>query len=88
MPEVDKRKIVLGFRVDPDWMKENTEVLNPVKIVFTGRFPLEFMELKILNQSGLTMWFCGAPFDFEQEDAQELINAGFARNTKTPRGEI
>lgn len=82
-----EEKLILGFRVDPDWLKEKTKVLNPVKLVYTGRFPLKFMELKLLNESGTTMFFHGAPFDFEQESAEALIKAGFGRKFGTPQGE-
>ena len=83
----ERGRIGLGFRVDPDWLKDRTYVPDPVTVRFTGRNPLQFMDLNILGGSGLTMFFSGAPFEFARKDAQELIKAGFARDVRTPRGE-
>ncbi len=87
MPENNENRITLGFRVDPDWLKDKTCVPDPVSVHFTGRNPFQFMDLNILGGSGLTMFFSGAPFEFTRKDAQELIKAGFARDARTPRGE-
>ncbi len=79
MPKKNKDRVALPFRVDPDWLKKKTYVPNGVKIVFTGRLPIKFMQMNILGGSGLEMFFRGFPFTFEQKMAEDLIRKGFAK---------
>ena len=78
-PVQDGEKIPLAFRVDPEFLKNETEVPDPVWIIFTGHYPLKFMEKKILGGSGIDMFFRNARFQFTRKDAEELIKEGFAR---------
>ena len=72
-------KILLDFRVDPNWLKKKTYVPDGIRIVFTGNNPIKFMQLGILGGSGLEMFFRGFPFIFTRKTAEMLIKEGFAK---------
>ena len=70
------RMVQLKFRVDPDYLKNRTEVLDPVKVVFLN--PDRVFALGILGESGRTMVLDGAVFEFEREQAEWMISQGIA----------
>lgn len=75
----DHEKIPLAFRVHWEFLKNETEVPDPVWVIFTGHYPLKFMEKKILGESGIEMFFRNGPFQMTRKLAEELIEEGFAR---------
>lgn len=79
-----KGKVSMAFRVDPEWLRKKTYVPDGVRIVFTGYYPIEFIKLGLLGESGLDMFFRGFPFIFTRKTAEMLIKKGFAK--KLTRG--
>lgn len=64
-----KDKIKLQFKVDPDYLRDNTIVIDPESIFITG----------ILGESGRRMIRDGAPFIFTRTLAEKLISHGVAK---------
>ena len=75
-------KIVLGFRVDPKWLAEKTFVPDAVKVIFSGHYPIKFMQLKLLGGSGLEMFFNKFPFEFEKKKAHMLLRKDLVRKVR------
>lgn len=69
-------KVVLKFRVDPDYLKANTEVIDPVRIRFID--PEKVYVLGMLGESGRTMMLDGAIFEFERKQAEWMIEQHIA----------
>lgn len=69
-------KVKLNFRVDPDYLKNNTEVPNAVRIRFIN--PEKVFVLGLLGESGRTMMMDGAVFEFEKEQAEWMIEQKIA----------
>ena len=72
-------KIALPFRVDPDWLNKYTYVPDGIRVVYTGWYPMKFMQLGLLGESGLEMFLRGFPFTFKRKVAEDLIKKGFAK---------
>jgi len=64
-------KVKLKFRVDPDYLRDRTQVVNSVKIKFID-YP-RASSLGILGESGIKMMKSGAVFEFERKLAQQMI---------------
>ena len=69
-------KIQLKFRVDPDYLKNNTEVINAIRLKFID--PEKVFVLGLLGESGRTMMLNGAIFEFEKEQAEWMIEQKIA----------
>ena len=69
-------KIKLKFRVDPDYLKNNTEVVDAVRIKFID--PEKVFVLGLLGESGRTMVMAGAIFEFERQQAEWMIGQKIA----------
>ncbi len=68
--------IQLKFRVDPDYLKNNTEVIDPVRIRSID--PEKVYVLGMLGESGRTMMLDGAIFEFERAQAEWMIEQKIA----------
>lgn len=68
--------IQLDFKVCPEYLAQETEVLDAVKIVITE--PEAVFVLGILGESGRKMVEAGTPFYFTRRIAEKLIAADFA----------
>ena len=66
----------LEFKVDPDFLRDNTFVRDPVRIVITN--PKSIFLEGVLGESGRKMVADGAVFVFTRERAEELIKWGVA----------
>ena len=71
-----ENKVKLKFMVDPDYLKCNTFIDDPVRCVVTD--PEAVFLMGILGDSGREMVKAGFPFYFERPLAEKLIKAGFA----------
>ncbi len=69
-------KLKLKFRVDPDYLKNNTEVIDAIRIKFID--PEKVFVLGMLGESGRTMMLDGAIFEFEREQAEWMIEQKIA----------
>ena len=67
-------KVKLQFKVDPDWLRDQTEIDNPVRVRVI-RPDLLFLT-GLLGESGREMVKAGFPFIFEGTLAKELIEKG------------
>jgi len=70
------KKIKLQFMVDPEWLRVNTYVEDPVKVIITD--PETVFLMGILGESGREMVAAGFPFYFTRPLADKLINKGIA----------
>ena len=68
--------IQLDFRVDPEYLANETEVPDAVRIVFTD--PDAIFLTGVLGESGRKMVLGGAPFYFRRELAEKFIRMGIA----------
>jgi hypothetical protein len=68
--------IQLDFRVDPEYLARETEVLDPVRVIFTD--PDAIFLTGVLGESGRKMVLDGAPFYFRRELAEKFIRMGIA----------
>jgi hypothetical protein len=69
-------KIKLKFRVDPDYLKNNTEVVDAIRLKFID--PEKVFVLGLLGESGRTMMLNGAVFEFERGQAEWMIEQKIA----------
>ncbi len=69
-------KLKLKFRVDPEYLKNNTEVVDAIRIKFIN--PEKVFVLGILGESGRAMVNDGAIFEFEKEQAEWMIEQKIA----------
>jgi len=69
-------KVKLKFRVDPDYLKNNTVVEDAVRIRFID--PDKVFVLGLLGESGRTMMLNGAIFEFERSQAKWMIEQKIA----------
>lgn len=69
-------KIKLKFRVDPDYLKNNTIVEDAVRLKFID--PEKVFVLGLLGESGRTMMLNGAVFEFERAQAEWMIGQKIA----------
>ena len=69
-------KVKLKFRVDPDYLKNNTIVEDAVRIRFID--PEKVFVLGLLGESGRTMMLNGAVFEFERKQAKWMIKQKIA----------
>ncbi len=76
-------KIKLKFRVDPNYLKNNTEVIDPVRIKFID--PEKVYVLGMLGESGRTMMLDGAVFEFERNQAEWMIEQKIAIEVKNEK---
>lgn len=74
------RKTVLQFKVCPDFLRDNTVVPDPVRIIITN--PDSIFITGILGESGRRMIRDGAPFIFTKKLAKELIAHKVAKRCK------
>ncbi len=74
------KKIKLSFRVCPNFLKKNTYIENPVKVIITD--PEAIFLTGILGESGRKMVLNGAPFYFTSKLAIKLIDKGIAKEIK------
>lgn len=73
-------KIKLTFMVDPEFLKHNTYVANPIKIVIID--PEAIFLTGLLGESGRKMVLAGAPFYFTRKLAKKLIEKKIAKEIK------
>jgi len=66
----------LQFKVCPDYLRDHTIVLDPVRIIITD--PESLFITGILGESGRRMIQDGAPFIFTRLLAEKLIAHGVA----------
>lgn len=66
----------LQFKVDPDYLRDNTVVKDPVRIKIIDAESIFITG--ILGESGRRMIADGAPFIFTKSLAEKLINHGVA----------
>jgi len=72
-----KMKTTLQFKVDPDFLRDCTEVIDPVRIKITA--PESICISGILGESGRKMIADWAPFIFYASSlAEKLIRNGLA----------
>jgi hypothetical protein len=69
-------KTILQFKVDPDFLRDCTDVTDPVRIKITA--PESIFISGILGESGRKMIADGAPFIFTRSLAEKLIKNGVA----------
>ncbi len=69
-------KVKLKFRVDPEYLMNNTEVIDPVRIKFID--PEKVFVMGMLGESGRTMMLDGAVFEFERGQAEWMIEQKIA----------
>lgn len=67
----------LKFKVCPDFLRDHTYVVDPVRIVITDSESIFITG--ILGESGRKMVQDGAPFIFTRPLAEKLISNGVAR---------
>ena len=68
--------IELQFKVDPDYLRDNTFVHDPVRIKIID--PESIFITGILGESGRRMITDGAPFIFTRTLAEKLVKHGVA----------
>ena len=71
--------IKLRFRIDLDYLKNNTYVPGAVKVILDCRDPESLLKIILLGESGMDMAKDGGPFDCDPELAKDLIEAGLAK---------
>lgn len=71
------KPIKLTFMVDPEFLKHNTYVESPVKIVIVD--PEAIFLTGLLGESGRRMVKAGAPFYFTRKLAKKLIEKKIAK---------
>ena len=71
-----KQKVKLQFMVDPQFLKDNAYVEDPILIKIVDP-ELIFLE-GILGESGRKLVLAGANFLFERKLAERLISMGIA----------
>ena len=74
-------RVQLKFMVDPDYLKCNTFINDPVRCIVTD--PEAVFLMGILGESEREMVKAGFPFYFERQLAKKLIKAGFAEERKS-----
>ncbi len=69
-------KVILQFKVDPDYLRDCTIVEDPIKIKIIDSESIFITG--ILGESGRKMIMEGAPFIFTRPLAEKLIKNGVA----------
>lgn len=64
-------KVVLQFKVCPNFLRDSTFVADPVRIIITDTKSNAIT--KLLGESGLRMAAAGAPFIVTRQLAEQLI---------------
>jgi len=72
--------IKLDFRVCPKFLKDNTFIKDPVKVIIVD--PQAIFLTGIMGESGRKMVSAGAPFYFTKRLANKLITKGIAKEIK------
>ena len=79
-------KVKLQFMVDPDFLKDNAYIENPVRIKVID--PEAIFLTGILGESGRKLVLGGAHFIFERELAEKLIKKGIAVYVNKTKKEV
>lgn len=73
---IETKKIKLQFMVDPDFLKENAYIEDPVLLKIIE--PEMIFLTGILGESGKKLVLAGANFYFERELAEKLVEKNIA----------